>query len=766
MGLFGPPNIEKLKTRRDVNGLVKALSYKKFSQVRQEAAKALGESGDAGAVEPLIKALQDQEAEVRGAAAEALGRISDARAVEPLIATLKDKNSGVLVAVAVALGKIGDKRAVKPLIIALQDNNNSARLVAAAALGKIRDTEAVGPLIVQLKDNDSDVRQTVADALVEIGLPAVEQLSAVLKDKDPKVRETVTILLEQIGWQPGKDELGAIYWVTKARWDKCVTIGEPAIGPLVAALRDKREIVRRCAVESLEKIGDEQALKALVGMLRDKNADVRQATTRALDKFGWQPDNTENGAIYWTTKREWGQCIELGQIAIPPLTIALNDNDRDVRRCAAGALGQIAARPGKRNAAFYDSARSLLEHRLLHDDEWGVRQAAARALGQIGDVLAVESLLEAAAKDENQSVCQEARSAAVNLGQLAIAPLIAAFADENVRGAAIDMLVDIGTPAIEPLIAIIKIYIEAKHWVGGSRLELEYVAKEKRKNGTKALAAAEALVKIGAEAISPLFAVFKGIADDSTSMLMFELLSSSLKKIKDPQAVGLLVGALQEKNSLVRRAAAEALGNLGDRQAVDPLIAILKDSDRMARRAAAKALGQLGDLQAVVPLINASKDSDKDVRQEVIYALGEIGDVHALDALQALLYPRVGYMDFEVAKALGKLGDMRTIENLIAKLEDANMSTRQASARALVDLYRSNRIDERLKQAILSQHDKIIIKHLDVRYDHEDEYYDEISHNDGGYNMEHDDQDIRIPMYKNSPAHHSDNKGIGIDFPL
>ena len=44
---FGPPNIEKLKEKRDVKGLIKALSHKEWN-IRRDAAKALGELNDRG----------------------------------------------------------------------------------------------------------------------------------------------------------------------------------------------------------------------------------------------------------------------------------------------------------------------------------------------------------------------------------------------------------------------------------------------------------------------------------------------------------------------------------------------------------------------------------------------------------------------------------------------------------------------------------------------------------------------------------------------
>jgi len=95
MPLFGPPNVQKLKEKHNIEGLLKALGYEKNRDVREAAAKALGEIGDAQAVEPLIATLKNAEMSYEGkdlvcSIAEALGKIGDARAVEPLIAVLKN----------------------------------------------------------------------------------------------------------------------------------------------------------------------------------------------------------------------------------------------------------------------------------------------------------------------------------------------------------------------------------------------------------------------------------------------------------------------------------------------------------------------------------------------------------------------------------------------------------------------------------------------------------------------------------------------------
>ena len=71
---------------------------------RRDSAVALGQLGDPRAVEPLVKALGDDDRYVRIAVATALGQLGDPRAVEPLVKALGDDNIDVRIAVATALG--------------------------------------------------------------------------------------------------------------------------------------------------------------------------------------------------------------------------------------------------------------------------------------------------------------------------------------------------------------------------------------------------------------------------------------------------------------------------------------------------------------------------------------------------------------------------------------------------------------------------------------------------------------------------------------
>lgn len=82
----GEAFVAMLKSKRDIKGLIDALSHR-VSQ-GTSAAKALGEIGDETAIDPLIKALGDVI--VRKSAIRSLGKLKATKAVQPLIKALKD----------------------------------------------------------------------------------------------------------------------------------------------------------------------------------------------------------------------------------------------------------------------------------------------------------------------------------------------------------------------------------------------------------------------------------------------------------------------------------------------------------------------------------------------------------------------------------------------------------------------------------------------------------------------------------------------------
>ena len=134
--------------------------------VRWDAAERLGETGSSEAVDPLIRALADEELSVRNAAAEALGNLG-APAVDPLAQLLMDAEPGIRRLAVFALGESTCPAAAGPLADTLRADTDAAiRAHAATALGALGGEEAETALVAAAaQEKDEKVKQAVTNAL-------------------------------------------------------------------------------------------------------------------------------------------------------------------------------------------------------------------------------------------------------------------------------------------------------------------------------------------------------------------------------------------------------------------------------------------------------------------------------------------------------------------------------------------------------------------------------------------------------------------------
>ncbi len=143
------PLLEYLKSDSDLD--FRAMVAKQLGEMR-ESAKAAG-SG-------LIEALKSQESsEIRENAAHALGLIKVQNAVEALIEALKtESNNYATREMCWSLGELKDALAIPILINNLVNKDIETRGNAAEALGKIKDSKAIIPLIQASKDPEVSVQ--------------------------------------------------------------------------------------------------------------------------------------------------------------------------------------------------------------------------------------------------------------------------------------------------------------------------------------------------------------------------------------------------------------------------------------------------------------------------------------------------------------------------------------------------------------------------------------------------------------------------------
>jgi HEAT repeat protein len=170
------------------------------------AADALGYVSRANP-EPLLQALDSEEALVRQSAAEALGRRGYQPAVLRLVALLENESPWVRRAAIRATGHIGDSSAVAPLMRCLTDESPWIRGSAAYALGAMRAQQAGQMLTETLDDPDPQVRRNAAWAMGRIGdSSALPELRALLADTAlngavAREAEAAIYTIERPGWQ-------------------------------------------------------------------------------------------------------------------------------------------------------------------------------------------------------------------------------------------------------------------------------------------------------------------------------------------------------------------------------------------------------------------------------------------------------------------------------------------------------------------------------------------------------------------------------------
>ena len=347
---FGPPNVKKLTDKRDISGLIRALSYQKDTRsarrsptqydvmsVRKAAADALGQIGDARAVEPLIAVVSDEIRDVAGlvhpgsgllgaveeGGVPVVGLVGHAGTLGQKMPPALDETLQILDALTAAakvsandelqdlrchaidaLGRIGDARAINPLIAVLnhryrrvyeQGRYGHVRKHAIDALGRIGDAQAVKSLIATLADENSDVRAAAARALGQIRTPAVEHLITALTASNEHVREAAADALGQIGDARAIGPLSAR--LEDGNWDvraaSARALGQICdarpVGALIAALNQQDRKLCVAAADALGQIGDARAIEPLIAALKHRDPDVRTAAAAALDRLGWRP---------------------------------------------------------------------------------------------------------------------------------------------------------------------------------------------------------------------------------------------------------------------------------------------------------------------------------------------------------------------------------------------------------------------------------------------------------------------------------------------
>lgn len=322
----------------------------------------------------------------------------------------------------------------------------------------------------------------------------------------------------------------------------------------------------------------------------------------------------------------------------------------------------------------------------LYSDEPADRVLAAMRLGEMGEKAnpAVPFLIDILSDTKSviiqtetkivasTSPDREALTALVNIGKPAVQPLIAAVKDKDitVRKNAIEALGEIkDVRAVDTLIISLK---DEDHDI--------------RKN------AAEALGKIrDVRAINALVTLLKD-RKSSVQQSADTAIKNTLQQLKDNRAIEPLITLLNHDEPAIRLFAVEALGGIPDPRVSAHLILALKDNNADIRESAAESLRKTG-ATAVEPLIKTLRGNDISIRLIAIRILGDIKDTRSVEPLIDVLEfksrkpaQEEAQLRYEAAKALGKIKDNSAIQPLITTLGDTDPHVRESAAEALREI--------------------------------------------------------------------------------
>jgi HEAT repeat protein len=162
-----------------------------------------------------------------------------------------------------------------------------------------------------------------------------------------------------------------------------------------------------------------------------------------------------------------------------------------------------------------------------------------------------------------------------------------------------------------------------------------------------------------------------------------------LGMLRSRDSVPALAWALdKEANPELRWRAAYGLGLSGDRTlAFEPLKKALKDKSPRVRRAAMAALGRLGGTESVPLIAPGAKSEDPVVRAEAVRALGMTRDKTALPALLAAAKDQHPAVRATAVAALGAIPSVRSMRAITAAARDEHRSVRYAALKVLVSLH-------------------------------------------------------------------------------
>jgi len=167
------------------------------------------------------------------------------------------------------------------------------------------------------------------------------------------------------------------------------------------------------------------------------------------------------------------------------------------------------------------------------------------------------------------------------------------------------------------------------------------------------------LVQIGTPAVEPLIYNLKNNSD----MMIRAYSALTLAEIGDKSAEGPIKSTLRDKEPEVRARAAEALTKLVSSKAIPDLIEMLKDLDATPRESAQNCLVGLSDA-SMNPMIECLSQSNPSLRNQARIILGRIGRKTLPKLIELLESASDANVQIITARTIADIGDKSVLDKI------------------------------------------------------------------------------------------------------
>lgn len=631
-------------------------------EVRSAVVEALGKIGNPKVIPFLVHALSDTSPYVRIEAVWSLEKLG-----------WTPKNNQQMVRFLIAKeqwGKLAriDTEALPALIPALADENPNIRNNIFGIFIE-RGTAAL-PVLHSAQNSQNDTIRRAAQDLIERigsnsgsgslppGLGSIGDDTWLLNDEE--IPEDLTLTVDE---EPGDESAPVRQETPHAKLKRLSalladpdpgirvvaiedlrTLGAPAIDALGNALRDPDPLVRLAATDSLGQLQAAQAVPAIIRLLEaDPEKNVRLSAARAL------------GLIRDT-------------FAIPALAGRFVDLDPGLRAASAAALGSFGkpalhilvqkihdANPLSRSAAYLalgvmpDPGVVSMLVRGFDDPEPVVREAAARGLGTF------------ATKNQKKflEIIPGSLMAGSPAGRREILSVLSGLESEQVLWIAYAVREDPDPQVREKALEIIKKrepgFLLRQNGSAGEKEDEKTLSSLVRQLGDPDPAArknADRALRASGQVGTRILLSSLAECDPEIYDTLFEILAS-----KGDLALNELIDAIHNDSPRLRKAAVTLLGKIPQERAVYALGWVLfGEKETGIRRLAAESLGTIKSRSAIPSLVHSLADTEE-VRRAAIAALGNIGGTEACEALVANIAAAGDELLPEIARALAPCGE-------------------------------------------------------------------------------------------------------------